>query len=51
MFGGVFKLKGNNCLWGEGGCKIDICKWKFFFLYKVNVLNYEIGMGESYFKI
>lgn len=46
MFGGFFKSKGNNCSWGEGGgSKIDTCK------YKVNALNYEIGMGESYSKI
>lgn len=36
---------------GRGGCKIDTCKWKPLLLYKVNALNYEIGMGESYSKI
>lgn len=52
MFGGFFKSKGNNCSWGEGrGSKIDTCKWKPLLLYKVNALNYEIGMGESYSKI
>lgn len=49
---GVFSSqKATIVVGGGGGCKIDTCKWKPLLLYKVNALNYEIGMGESYSKI